>query len=325
MEIGARLKEARESQNMSLEDVQNETKIQTRYLQAIEKGNFSIMPGKFYTRAFIRQYAEAVGLDPEALMEEHKGELPSSSEEEYIQYTRLQRHKDESSSGKNSAFMSFLPKLIIILLIVGILATALFFYQKSMGSEGDNGNQPQQEDDTVDMYERSDDAQSDEDQKQDEGEKKSGDDQSDNSSTDQPKEDKTDESKDEQKADEAEKAKEEPKQELVLKEKGKPSNGTTPISVYELKNADEMKVTFSTVNGSTSYVDIRDASGSIIFMENGIKDGQEVDLSGQKEATINIGRTPGVKLKVNGQDLKYPISPDVQDVQKIRLMKASAE
>lgn len=326
MEIGARLKEARESQNMSLEDVQNETKIQTRYLQAIEKGNFSIMPGKFYTRAFIRQYAEAVGLDPEALMEEHKGELPSSSEEEYIQYTRLQRHKDESSSGKNSAFMSFLPKLIIILLIVGILATALFFYQKSMGSEGDNGNQPQQEDDTVDMYERSDDAQSDEDQKQDESAKESENDQSDNSSTDQPKEDKTDESKDEQKADEEENTKEEPKQELVLKEKGKPSaNGVTPISVYELKNADEMKVTFKRKGTTPVYVDIRDASGNIIFTENPVTDGKEVDLSDQKEATINIGSTPGVTLQVNGKPLEYPISPETQDVQKIRIIKASAD
>ncbi len=118
MEIGARLKEAREARNMSLDDVQNETKIQNRYLQAIEKGDFSIMPGKFYTRAFIRQYAEAVGLDPELIMEEHANELPSSSEEEYIQYTRLQRHKDETST-KGSAIFTFLPKFIIGLLVIG--------------------------------------------------------------------------------------------------------------------------------------------------------------------------------------------------------------
>ncbi|KGP93277.1 hypothetical protein N780_11300 [Pontibacillus chungwhensis BH030062] len=329
MEIGARLKEARESQNMTLDDVQQETKIQTRYLQAIEKGNFSIMPGKFYTRAFIRQYAEAVGLDPESLMEEHKSELPSSSEEEYIQYTRLQRQKDESPSGRNSAFMSFLPKLTIILLIVGILVVALVFYQKTMGSSNDNDNPTQQTDEPVDTYERSegndnspegDASKASSDQSESDEEEESND-----SSNSESKEDESNDStqKEEQKEDET---KEEPKKQLELKEKGESTpNGVTPISVYELQNAEELKITFSTVNGSTSYVDIKDASGNLIFMENAVKDGQEVDLKGQKEVTINIGRTPGVTLEINGESLEYPISPDEQDVQKIRIIKASAE
>ncbi|QST01651.1 helix-turn-helix domain-containing protein [Pontibacillus sp. ALD_SL1] len=328
MEIGARLKEARESQNMTLDDVQQETKIQTRYLQAIEKGNFSIMPGKFYTRAFIRQYAEAVGLDPESLMEEHKSELPSSSEEEYIQYTRLQRQKDESPSGRNSAFMSFLPKLTIILLIVGILVVALVFYQKTMGSSNNNDNPTQQSDEPVDTYERSEsngNSPEDDDKVSSDQPDSNEKEESDDSSNDQSKEDESNESN--QKEDNQEdETKEEPKKQLVLKEKGESTqNGVTPISVYELQNAEELKITFSTVNGSTSYVDIKDASGKIIFMENAIKDGQEVDLKNQKEVTINIGRTPGVSLKVNGESLKYPISPDEQDVQKIRIIKASAE
>ncbi|WP_345238892.1 helix-turn-helix domain-containing protein [Pontibacillus salipaludis] len=328
MEIGARLKEARESQNMTLEDVQQETKIQTRYLQAIEKGNFSIMPGKFYTRAFIRQYAEAVGLDAESLMEEHKSELPSSSEEEYIQYTRLQRQKDESPSGRNSAFLSFLPKLTIILLIVGILVVALVFYQKTMGSSNDNDSPTQQTDEPVDTYERSgsngnspedsskasaDESESNQEEEKDSSNSQTKDDDESNESTQEEEDKQEDETK------------EEPKKQLVLKEKGQTQNGVTPISVYELQNSEELKVTFSTVNGSTSYVDIKDASGNLIFMENAIKDGQEVDLNGQKEVTINIGRTPGVTLEINGEPLEYPISPDKQDVQKIRIIKASAE
>lgn len=330
MEIGARLKEARESQNMTLDDVQQETKIQTRYLQAIEKGNFSIMPGKFYTRAFIRQYAEAVGLDAEALMEEHKSELPSSSEEEYIQYTRLQRQKDESPSGRNSAFMSFLPKLTIILLIVGILAVALVFYQKTMGSGNDNDSPTQETDEPVDTYERSGSnegspeedsskASTDESESNQEEESDSSDGQpEDNDSNNNESNKSTEEDKEDE-------TKEEPKNQLVLKEKGQTQNGVTPISVYELQNSEELKVTFSTVNGSTSYVDIKGASGNLIFMENAIKDGQEVDLNSQKEVTINIGRTPGITLKINGEPLEYPISPEKQDVQKIRIIKASAE
>ncbi len=69
-ELGNRLKEAREEKGMSLDDLQAATKIQKRYLTALEEGNYDIIPGKFYVRAFIKQYAEAVGLDSELLFEE---------------------------------------------------------------------------------------------------------------------------------------------------------------------------------------------------------------------------------------------------------------
>ena len=41
------------------------------------------MPGKFYARAFIKQYAEAVGLEPEELFEEYKNEIPIAYEDDY--------------------------------------------------------------------------------------------------------------------------------------------------------------------------------------------------------------------------------------------------
>lgn len=64
-ELGNRLKEAREEKGMSLDDLQAATKIQKRYLTALEEGNYDVIPGKFYVRAFIKQYAEAVGLNSE--------------------------------------------------------------------------------------------------------------------------------------------------------------------------------------------------------------------------------------------------------------------
>ena len=67
-ELGNRLKEARLVKGLSLDDLQEITKIQKRYLIGIEEGNYSMMPGKFYVRAFIKQYAEAVGLEPEEII-----------------------------------------------------------------------------------------------------------------------------------------------------------------------------------------------------------------------------------------------------------------
>ena len=65
--------------------MQEITKIQKRYLVGIEEGNYSIMPGTFYVRAFIKQYAEAVGLDPDEIFEEFKNEIPSHQTEEVAQ------------------------------------------------------------------------------------------------------------------------------------------------------------------------------------------------------------------------------------------------
>lgn len=81
-ELGKRLVEAREEKGMSLEDLMAATKIQKRYLLAIEQGNYDIIPGKFYVRAFIKQYAEAVGLNPEQLFEEFRKDVPSTYNDE---------------------------------------------------------------------------------------------------------------------------------------------------------------------------------------------------------------------------------------------------
>ena len=73
MQIGQTLREARENKGISLDDLQAETKIQKRYLIAIEQNAFHSLPGTFYARAFIREYALAVDLNPEELLAESAG------------------------------------------------------------------------------------------------------------------------------------------------------------------------------------------------------------------------------------------------------------
>lgn len=62
-ELGNYLRQTRESRNMTLSEVVETTKIRSRYLQAIEEGDLSIMPGIVYARGFIRSYADFLGLD----------------------------------------------------------------------------------------------------------------------------------------------------------------------------------------------------------------------------------------------------------------------
>ncbi|MGQ9560849.1 MAG: helix-turn-helix domain-containing protein [Candidatus Oleimicrobiaceae bacterium] len=61
--IGDELRRARERKKASLADVAKKTKINPKYLQSIEEGDFGFLPEP-YVRAFIRAYAQEVGLEP---------------------------------------------------------------------------------------------------------------------------------------------------------------------------------------------------------------------------------------------------------------------
>lgn len=63
LSIGDSLREARESKGWSLADVEEITKIRIHYLDALEKENFSELPGTTYVKGFLRTYARALGLD----------------------------------------------------------------------------------------------------------------------------------------------------------------------------------------------------------------------------------------------------------------------
>ncbi|MFN0117317.1 MAG: helix-turn-helix domain-containing protein [Elusimicrobiota bacterium] len=63
--------ERRESRNLTLEKLSQILKIRLPYLQAIEKGQWSELPGEVYVRGFIRRYATYLGLDGDKLIKPH--------------------------------------------------------------------------------------------------------------------------------------------------------------------------------------------------------------------------------------------------------------
>ncbi|MBC7339824.1 MAG: helix-turn-helix domain-containing protein [Firmicutes bacterium] len=66
-EIGELLRRTREEKGLTLKDAQVETKIRTRYLEALERGDDSVVPGEVYFRGFLRSYANFLGLDGQEL------------------------------------------------------------------------------------------------------------------------------------------------------------------------------------------------------------------------------------------------------------------
>lgn len=63
--LGEELRRLRENRGLSLREVSDATHIGSRFLQAIESDNYSILPGGIFNRGFVRSYARYVGLDEE--------------------------------------------------------------------------------------------------------------------------------------------------------------------------------------------------------------------------------------------------------------------
>jgi cytoskeletal protein RodZ len=62
-QLGSTLCRKRQEKKLTLEDIEAQTRIRLRYLQAIEAGKLDELPEPVYTQGFIRRYADAVGLN----------------------------------------------------------------------------------------------------------------------------------------------------------------------------------------------------------------------------------------------------------------------
>jgi len=68
--FGENLRRERDVRGVSLREIAEGTKISVRFLQALEEDRLDVLPGGLFPRAFVRQYALFLGLDPEKIVTE---------------------------------------------------------------------------------------------------------------------------------------------------------------------------------------------------------------------------------------------------------------
>lgn len=289
-ELGNRLKEARIEKGLSLDDLQIMTKIQKRYLIGIEEGNYSSMPGNFYVRAFIKQYAEALNLNPDEIFETYKSEIPASYNEELPQQlSRVKTHKAISEG--NSKVFDILPKVLIGVFVIGVAGLLYYFLYNHAGSDSNESVGKDTEQVKFIQSENLEKAKANELEK------------------------------DKQKTTEKEPKKEEektpvveaPKQELTVVQ----SQGRN--STYSLKNADKFVVKLAATG--KSWVGVKNSTGKMIYQWTLDKDkvpSQTVDLTAESNPVIRVGNAAGVEIYVNDQKLEYAVAP-TQNVQNITI------
>lgn len=84
--IGAILRGAREANGESVEDVARMLRINWRYLQALEEGQFHELPGTVYAIGFIRTYADHLGMDSAHLIDQYKAISSSSPSKTSLEF-----------------------------------------------------------------------------------------------------------------------------------------------------------------------------------------------------------------------------------------------
>lgn len=287
-ELGNRLKEARLEKGLSLDDLQEATKIQKRYLVGIEEGNYSAMPGKFYVRAFIKQYAEAVGLEPEAVFEEFNNEIPSILSEDIPgQLSRVQTRKSISENG--SKVLDLLPKILIGVLVIGVFVFIWYLAQKYSGNDGEE-TAPKESKQEI-TYEESADLSTDSNENQE------------NQSNKKENAEDTQQENDKNKEEEKDKPVQ-PSQELkVVEAKG-------DQSIYELTNTEKFEL--KVVSTGETWVNIKNNKGYSFFqgmLKKGETESQILDMSQETEVVIVAGNSTATEIFINDQKLEYAVAP----------------
>jgi cytoskeleton protein RodZ len=67
-ELGEILRQAREAKGLSLAQVEEATKIRSAYLQALEEGEYDLLPAAVYVKGFLKNYAQYLGMDPQEVL-----------------------------------------------------------------------------------------------------------------------------------------------------------------------------------------------------------------------------------------------------------------
>lgn len=75
-ELGEILRSAREKQGLTVLEVARATRIKASYLEALEHGDYAILPGPAYITGFLRNYARVVGLHPDDIVQEYHAVRP---------------------------------------------------------------------------------------------------------------------------------------------------------------------------------------------------------------------------------------------------------
>jgi cytoskeleton protein RodZ len=113
---------------IDVSEIEAQTKIRAKYLRALENEEWDLLPGPTFVRSFLRTYAQALGLDAKALVDEYRMnyEQPSELDHQPVMSpprraaTRSSSNRQGPSRGYVIAVSGF--GLLIVVLVIALIA-----------------------------------------------------------------------------------------------------------------------------------------------------------------------------------------------------------
>jgi cytoskeleton protein RodZ len=125
---------------IDVSEIEAQTKIRAKYLRALENEEWSLLPGPTFVKSFLRTYAQALGLDGKALVEEyrlHHERLSEAALEPIVSTPQSSRVRVPGGGGPSRGYLVAVGvvAIVIVLLIVGLVSGG-------GGSSKDTGSTP---------------------------------------------------------------------------------------------------------------------------------------------------------------------------------------
>jgi transcriptional regulator with XRE-family HTH domain len=139
-DIGDTLRDARMRAHIDVSEIEAKTKIRAKYLRALENEEWSLLPGPTFVKSFLRTYAQALGLDGKALVEQYRvnHERPSEALLEPIvpasQRGRARASGARAPSGPSRGYVALVGAILVII--------ALLIYGLASGGSGSSSKRP---------------------------------------------------------------------------------------------------------------------------------------------------------------------------------------
>ena len=136
-DIGAKLKEARESVDISIEEAATDLKVSKSQIENIESGNMEAFQDIFYLKYFIRDYAKYLGLNYDELVDEFNEylfdytskisliDIEEANNKEEEKKDKIRSPYTNDYYQKKSYLKVFL--LVLVILIIAIIVGIVFF------------------------------------------------------------------------------------------------------------------------------------------------------------------------------------------------------
>ena len=123
--IGLKLKDKREENGLSIEEVAEDLKMRPSQISSIEEGKTEDFKDVFYLKYFIRDYAKYLGLDSERILDEFNGYLFDMTSKIPIELIKEAKKDKNENNDTISPYTKESSKIKVPKIIIGLAAIVI--------------------------------------------------------------------------------------------------------------------------------------------------------------------------------------------------------